>query len=144
MDTKQAVAEEVAAVTRGRCEWDQSRGVRELDYIMVWTCKLIDLLVSAGLLYFICESLVLVLCAKYHLSLTEFLTKPTKKTLATWINLIFFILKSLFLFIVETEQKEIQVLTKLKETVDKQREELRKYKTEVKHKAADCDAVSVA
>lgn len=49
-----------------------------------------------------------------------------------------------FYFIVETEQKEIQVLTKLKETVDKQREELRKYKTEVKHKAADCDAVSVA
>lgn len=49
-----------------------------------------------------------------------------------------------FYFIVETEQKEIQVLTKLKETVDKQREELRKYKTEVKHKAADCDAVSIA
>lgn len=41
----------------------------------------------------------------------------------------------------ETEQKEIQVLTKLKETVDKQREELRKYKTEVKHKAADCEAL---
>lgn len=41
----------------------------------------------------------------------------------------------------ETEQKEIQVLTKLKETVDKQREELRKYKTEVKHKSADCDAL---
>lgn len=49
-----------------------------------------------------------------------------------------------FYFIVETEQKEIQVLTKLKETVDKQREELRKYKTEVKHKSADCDAVSIA
>lgn len=48
------------------------------------------------------------------------------------------------MLIVETEQKEIQVLTKLKETVDKQREELRKYKTEVKHKAADCDAVSIA
>lgn len=62
----------------------------------------------------------------------------------TWINLIFFIFKRLLLFIVETEQKEIQVLTKLKETVDKQREELRKYKTEVKHKSADCDAVSVA
>lgn len=112
---------------------------------MVWTCKLIDLLVAAGLLYFICEVLVLVWCAKYHLSLTEFLTKPKKKKkLATWINLIFFILKSLLLLIVETEQKEIQVLTKLKETVDKQREELRKYKTEVKHKSADCDAVSVA
>lgn len=137
MDTKQAVAEEVAAVTRGRCEWDQSRGVRESDYIMVWTCKLIDLLVAAGLLYFICESLVLVLCAKYHLSLTEFLTKP--KINISDLNKLDF-----FYFIVETEQKEIQVLTKLKETVDKQREELRKYKTEVKHKAADCDAVSVA
>lgn len=56
----------------------------------------------------------------------------------------YFDFKSLFLLIVETEQKEIQVLTKLKETVDKQREELRKYKTEVKHKAADCEAVSVA
>lgn len=67
-----------------------------------------------------------------------------QKTWVTWINLIFFILKSLLLLIVETEQKEIQVLTKLKETVDKQREELRKYKTEVKHKSADCDAVSVA
>lgn len=79
-------------------------------------------------------------------SVTDWIFNKTKKkkTLATWINLIFFILKSLFLFIVETEQKEIQVLTKLKETVDKQREELRKYKTEVKHKAADCDAVSVA
>ena len=44
--------------------------------------------------------------------------------------------------VVETEEKEIQVLTKLKETVDKQREELRKYKTEVKHRTADCDAVS--
>lgn len=87
----------------------------------------------------------MVLCEKYHLSLTEFLTKPKKKkTLVTWINLIFFILKRLLLLIVETEQKEIQVLTKLKETVDKQREELRKYKTEVKHKAADCDAVSIA
>lgn len=78
-------------------------------------------------------------------------TKKKPKPLTTWINLIFFshsilILKAYFknLFIVETEQKEIQVLTKLKETVDKQREELRKYKTEVKHKAADCEAVSVA
>lgn len=78
-------------------------------------------------------------------------TKKNPKPLTTWINLIFFshsilILKAYFknLFIVETEQKEIQVLTKLKETVDKQREELRKYKTEVKHKAADCEAVSVA
>lgn len=126
--------------------WDQSRGVRESAYITVWTCKLIDLLVAVGLLYFICEVLVLVLCAKYHLSLTEFLPYQTKKkkTLVTWINLIFFILKRLLLLIVETEQKEIQVLTKLKETVDKQREELRKYKTEVKHKSADCDAVSVA
>ncbi|XP_078335996.1 RILP-like protein 1 isoform X1 [Crassostrea virginica] len=41
----------------------------------------------------------------------------------------------------QTEEKEIQVLTKLKETVDKQREELRKYKTEVKHRTADCDAL---
>lgn len=82
-------------------------------------------------------------------SVTDWIFNKTKKKKkkhikVTWINLIFFILKSLLLIIVETEQKEIQVLTKLKETVDKQREELRKYKTEVKHKAADCDAVSVA
>lgn len=88
-------------------------------------------------MYFICEVLVSVLCQKYHLSLTEFLTKP--KINISDLNKLDF-----FYFIVETEQKEIQVLTKLKETVDKQREELRKYKTEVKHKSADCDAVSVA
>lgn len=82
----------------------------------------------------------MVLCAKYHLSLTEFLPYQTKKKKnISDLNKLDF-----FYFIVETEQKEIQVLTKLKETVDKQREELRKYKTEVKHKAADCDAVSVA
>jgi inorganic pyrophosphatase/exopolyphosphatase len=45
-------------------------------------------------------------------------------------------------FLAETEEKEIEVLTKLKETVDKQREELRKFKTEIKHRTADCDAVS--
>lgn len=86
--------------------------------------------------------------------MTEFLTKQNKtnqkkKTINNLNKLDFcfsqyFDFKSLFLLIVETEQKEIQVLTKLKETVDKQREELRKYKTEVKHKAADCEAVSVA
>lgn len=42
-----------------------------------------------------------------------------------------------------TEEKEIEVLTKLKETVDKQREDLRKYSREVKQKNVDIEAVSV-
>ncbi|KAJ8312821.1 hypothetical protein KUTeg_010194 [Tegillarca granosa] len=41
----------------------------------------------------------------------------------------------------ETEQKEIEVLTKLKDTVDKQREELRKIKRESKQKEIDCEAL---
>lgn len=44
--------------------------------------------------------------------------------------------------ITETEEQEIKVLTKLKETVDKQREELRSLKHELSQKAVDCDAVS--
>ncbi|XP_062611381.1 RILP-like protein 1, partial [Saccostrea cucullata] len=40
-----------------------------------------------------------------------------------------------------TEEKEIEVLTKLKETVDKQREELRKLKTDAKHRMSDCEAL---
>lgn len=42
----------------------------------------------------------------------------------------------------ETEEKEIEVLTKLKETVDRQREEIRKYSREVKQKNVDIEAVS--
>jgi len=42
----------------------------------------------------------------------------------------------------ETEEKEIEVLTKLKETVDKQREEIRKYSREIKQKNVDVEAVS--
>ncbi|PVD31587.1 hypothetical protein C0Q70_07002 [Pomacea canaliculata] len=41
----------------------------------------------------------------------------------------------------ETEEQEIKVLTKLKETVDKQREELRSLKHELSEKAMDCDAL---
>jgi hypothetical protein len=40
------------------------------------------------------------------------------------------IAKLLILIIIETEEKEIEVLTKLKETVDKQRDEVRKQKRE--------------
>ena len=50
----------------------------------------------------------------------------------------------MYLFIcAETEEKEIEVLTKLKETVDRQREELRKVKREIQQKSVDVDAVSV-
>ena len=45
-------------------------------------------------------------------------------------------------FNAETEEKEIEVLTKLKETVDKQREELRKVKREIQQKTVDVEAVS--
>ncbi|XP_005103406.1 RILP-like protein 1 isoform X3 [Aplysia californica] len=41
----------------------------------------------------------------------------------------------------ETEEQEIKVLTKLKETVDKQREELRQMKRDLGQKAVDCDAL---
>ncbi|PVD31588.1 hypothetical protein C0Q70_07003 [Pomacea canaliculata] len=41
----------------------------------------------------------------------------------------------------ETEEQEIKVLTKLKETVYKQREELRSLKHELSQKAVDCDAL---
>ena len=44
---------------------------------------------------------------------------------------------------VGTEQEEIRVLTKLKETVDKQRNDLRTVKREMKQKTADCDAVNI-
>ncbi|XP_021346308.1 RILP-like protein 1 isoform X3 [Mizuhopecten yessoensis] len=40
-----------------------------------------------------------------------------------------------------TEEKEIEVLIKLKDTVDKQREDLRKTKQDLKEKAMDCDAL---
>ncbi|KAH9525537.1 RILP-like protein 1 [Bulinus truncatus] len=41
----------------------------------------------------------------------------------------------------EAEEEEIKVLTKLKETVDKQREELRSMKRELSQKGVDCDAL---
>lgn len=41
----------------------------------------------------------------------------------------------------ETEEKEIEVLTKLKETVDKQRDDLRKQKRELSQRVVDCEAV---
>ncbi|BFZ18924.1 hypothetical protein BsWGS_21965 [Bradybaena similaris] len=41
----------------------------------------------------------------------------------------------------ETEEEEIKVLTKLKETVDKQREEVRNLKRELGQKGVDCDAL---
>nr|KAG5704676.1 hypothetical protein BaRGS_025318 [Batillaria attramentaria] len=41
----------------------------------------------------------------------------------------------------ETEEHEIKVLTKLKETVDKQREELRTLKRDFSQKTVDCDAL---
>ncbi|KAK3084923.1 hypothetical protein FSP39_021516 [Pinctada imbricata] len=41
----------------------------------------------------------------------------------------------------KTEEKEIEVLTKLKDTVDKQREELRKHKRDMKQKIVDCEAL---
>ena len=47
-----------------------------------------------------------------------------------------------FFFFSETEEKEIEVLTKLKETVDKQREDLRKIKREIQQKNVDIEAVS--
>lgn len=40
-----------------------------------------------------------------------------------------------------TEEKEIEVLTKLKETVDRQREEIRKYSREIKQKNVDIEAL---
>ena len=43
----------------------------------------------------------------------------------------------------ESEEQEIKVLTKLKETVDKQREELRVVKRDLSQKAIDCEAVSM-
>ena len=50
--------------------------------------------------------------------------------------------KMYFLIYSETEEQEIKVLTKLKETVDKQREELRQLKRDHTQKNVDCDAVS--
>ncbi|BFZ04392.1 hypothetical protein BsWGS_07431 [Bradybaena similaris] len=41
----------------------------------------------------------------------------------------------------ETEEEEIKVLTRLKETVDKQREELRTMKRELGQRGVDCDAL---
>ncbi|CAL1547776.1 unnamed protein product [Lymnaea stagnalis] len=41
----------------------------------------------------------------------------------------------------ETEEEEIKVLTKLKETVDRQREDLRAMKRELSQKGVDCDAL---
>ena len=48
-----------------------------------------------------------------------------------------------FKFIIETEEKEIEVLIKLKETVDKQRDEVRKQKREISQKNVDCEAVGI-
>ena len=45
--------------------------------------------------------------------------------------------------VTESEEQEIKVLTRLKETVDKQREELRGIKREFSQKAIDCEAVSM-
>ncbi|XP_055861256.1 RILP-like protein 1 isoform X2 [Biomphalaria glabrata] len=42
---------------------------------------------------------------------------------------------------IEAEEEEIKVLTKLKETVDKQREEIRAMKRELGQKGVDCDAL---
>jgi len=42
----------------------------------------------------------------------------------------------------ETEEQEIKILTKLKETVDKQREELRQYKRDLSQRSVDCEALS--
>ena len=42
----------------------------------------------------------------------------------------------------ETEDKEIKLLTKLKETVDKQRQELQQMKRDFSQKSVDCEAVS--
>ncbi|XP_052799022.1 RILP-like protein 1 isoform X2 [Mya arenaria] len=41
----------------------------------------------------------------------------------------------------QTEEKEIEVLTKLKDTVDRQREEIRKYSREIKQKNVDVEAL---
>ncbi|XP_076472871.1 RILP-like protein 1 isoform X2 [Babylonia areolata] len=41
----------------------------------------------------------------------------------------------------ESEEHEIKVLTKLKETVDKQREEIRSIKRDLSQKAVDCEAL---
>lgn len=41
----------------------------------------------------------------------------------------------------KTEEKEIEVLVKLKDTVDRQREELRKAKQDLKEKSVDCEAL---
>lgn len=41
----------------------------------------------------------------------------------------------------ETEEEEIKVLNKLKETVDKQREDIRSFKRELSQKAVDCEAL---
>lgn len=41
----------------------------------------------------------------------------------------------------QTEEREIEVLIKLKETVDKQREELRKQKRELTSRVVDCEAL---
>ena len=42
----------------------------------------------------------------------------------------------------EFEEEEVKVLTRLKETVDKQRDELRAMKRELQQKTVDCEAVS--
>lgn len=43
----------------------------------------------------------------------------------------------------ESEEEEIRVLNKLKETVDKQREQIRNIQREMSQKAVDCEAVSL-
>lgn len=44
----------------------------------------------------------------------------------------------------ETEEKEIEVLMKLKDTVDKQRDDLRKQKRDLSQKSIDCEAVRIS
>lgn len=52
-------------------------------------------------------------------------------------------LMNIFLFFYQgKEEEELQVLTKLKETIDKQRNQIRGIKKELNQKQADSDAVS--
>ena len=52
------------------------------------------------------------------------------------------IILPLYIFLIsEFEEEEVKVLTKLKETVDKQRDDLRAIKRELQQKTVDCEAV---
>ena len=52
-----------------------------------------------------------------------------------------YIIVTMLASISEFEQEEVKVLTRLKETVDKQRNELRAIKRELQQKTVDCEAV---